>query len=220
VLVGFVLGGFLGAVLPLRSSESARAARAVIFLVATAMLLISGFPYGSALFPRSTAEQRPAPVKGPPLVEQDDATLGLVYGIPVHLSRTSSKADKEAKQTIYTPTFKSLPQIHVRVIPRGDYFSPDGRALQLADMERQQDPTAKLTSEGSLECSLGPAYHVALVVSHEANEYATWHCFVSPKGADTMIWVQLFAEPDDEDARPMLEAVVRSLKLRAGQADK
>jgi hypothetical protein len=224
VLAGFVIGGFLGALLPLRSSERARAGRAALLAVSFVILTISGFFYERALYPsRGTAESRPKAPSGPAVAEQDDATLGLVYDVPLFMSHVGLANTGKERASGYRPTFRSLPTLILRVLPKGEYYAPDTTALELARQERDQDPTAKHLAEGPLECSLGPAYFQALVVSSgrgDGGETAIFHAIVAPKALPSLIHIRLESEPDDEEARPTLEAVVRSLKLRPGHADK
>jgi membrane associated rhomboid family serine protease len=219
--VAFVLGGLLGSAAPLRTNASARPVRVILLAIALVILAVSGFALNRRLDSAASGVDAPTKKKSVPVVEHDDPELGLTYDVPIYLARFHLDENGQGRISGFRPAFKRFPVLLIHVIPRGDYFDAEGRALQLADMERAEDPTAKRISDGKVECPLGPAYHVGLVVSHEGEEFSRWHCFVTPTASsESTIWIELYAESDGENALQTIESVARSLKLRAGRADK
>lgn len=220
--VAFVLGGFLGIVLPLRTSERARPIRAGLLVLALATVAVAGAFLARAAWPSSSSSNEPPKKRpGPPMARHESTELDLSYELPLFLSEQRlAKAPTNGAAKIYARTFGGMPHVFLHLAPKHEFYAADTTALQVADQIKADEPGAKLLSEGKLECPLGPAYFVALSLPRDDEPMTLWDCFVVPQAGSNMVEVQLRAEPGDDGARPILEAIVRSLKVLSAPADK
>ncbi|MBI3722987.1 rhomboid family intramembrane serine protease [bacterium] len=233
ILVAFVSGGILGALLPLRARKPHPGPRLAVLGLALALSGSGALGFARAIWPdampRAIAPpggSRPIRKEADPwaMVRTYDEKLGLELGVPRSFRKVSLPEDFvksfKGRAVAYQAAYQAV-AFDICAFPRGEYDSPDTVAALIGQMWCQQNPCVGYLGRGEgwiNGCPLGKAYRIALKDATEGRELAVWIAVISNESTNVRLCVR--ASLDDEDAPQLLEALARSLKVRAGSADK
>jgi hypothetical protein len=221
----FLVGGMLGALLPLHDPSKRKGLRAGFLVAGLLVLGAGGAGYAGSLRALLHGASDVDPVgKRHPVNEEPDLVLssdehlsGYEFGIPI--GHHTSRPDNPFPGVVLVPNIRQFPQIDIWKQRRDPMSSADGLASYQAKHLSEQYPDMKLVEEGPIDgCPLGPGYRVVVRVSIQ-EILLDFHICVVQAESDFLI-VCVKADPEDLEAPAIAKAICRSLKLHAGPTDK